>query len=208
MGDGALWVDTLSVKTGIAPILEIHSERIEALSINPMFAPGLGWNAKPVAVVPFRSGTKASRFLELLSSWGARIEMLSADRHDRITSTIQAATHAAVLAFGASLLSLEYDAEAALRLATPPHRILLGLLARMLAQNPEVYWDIQAHHPHATRVRSELISCLQRLDDASREPSPEHFDTLFGRLKDLLRSQQPELTDLARRLVNAVVQDR
>src|SRR5262245_53894789 len=38
MGKGALWVDTLSVKSGICALLE-RAPDVEVLSINPMFAP-------------------------------------------------------------------------------------------------------------------------------------------------------------------------
>src|ERR1700760_2286477 len=51
MPAGRLWLDTLSVKTEIVQALQSRAGHLEALSINPMFAPALGWADKPVAAV-------------------------------------------------------------------------------------------------------------------------------------------------------------
>ena len=55
MTEGTLWVDTLSVKTDITRALESSARRLEILSINPMFAPALGWKGRSVAVVKLSS---------------------------------------------------------------------------------------------------------------------------------------------------------
>jgi prephenate dehydrogenase len=204
MADGALWVDTLSVKGPIARAIEAHSPRLEILSINPMFAPALGWQGHAVAAVEFgQRGPKADFFIELLAQWGASVETVTAETHDRLTAALQVATHAAALAFGSALLELNYDVKAALRMATPPHRILLGLLHRIISQNAEVYWDIQAYHPHAAAVRQDLTESLKAMQSLAGRGDIGEFKRLFQDLRSLLGPCDEELTRLTNSLVAA-----
>jgi prephenate dehydrogenase len=209
MQDGALWVDTLSVKGPITTALKAQSTRLEILSINPMFAPALGWPGRPVAVVEQEHpGPKAQFFKDLLTAWGASIEIVSSEQHDRLTAALQAATHAAALAFGSALLSLNYDVKAALRLATPPHRILLGLLYRIACQNAEVYWDIQAYHPHATEARQQLRKGLDTIEALTKKGDLDGFKIMFQEIGALLGPSDRELQGLTQDLIAATQRPR
>lgn len=183
MARGALWIDTLSVKQNICGLLRRYKEKLELVSINPMFAPALGFDGNSVAFVEISGGPKSEEFARTLRSLGAIVEMLTPETHDRLTAAIQVATHAAILSFGAALLELDYDIEKGSAIATPPHRMLLSLLQRMSTANPEVYWDIQHHHPFAASVRESLSRALKTLDAAAREDSPREFQELFERLR-------------------------
>ena len=187
MPKGALWVDTLSVKQNICGILRRYEHKLELVSLNPMFAPALGFAGNSVAFVEISGGPKSEEFAHTLRSLGATVEMVTPETHDRLTAAIQVATHAAILTFGAALLELDYDVEKASALATPPHRQLLSLLQRLSTANPEVYWDIQHHHPYAASVRESLKRALTALDAAAREDSPRDLQQLFERLRHLLK---------------------
>jgi len=183
MSRGALWVDTLSVKQHICGLLRSYEEKLELVSINPMFAPSLGFAGHSVAFVEISGGPKSQDFTRTLRSLGATVEMVTPETHDRLTAAIQVATHAAILSFGAVLLELNYDVEKGLAIATPPHVTLLSLLNRLSAANPEVYWDIQHHHPHAASARESLSRAVKALDSAAREDSPREFQELFERIR-------------------------
>jgi prephenate dehydrogenase len=193
MSRGALWVDTLSVKQNICGLLRRYEEKLELISINPMFAPSLGFADHSVAFVKISGGPKCEDFARTLRSLGARVEMVTPDTHDRLTAAIQVATHAAILSFGAVLLELNYDIEKGLAIATPPHLTLLSLLNRVSAANPEIYWDIQHHHPHAVSVRESLNGAVRALDSAAREDSPRNFEELFERIRILCRFKETAL---------------
>jgi len=190
MSRGALWVDTLSVKQNICALLRKYEEKLELVSINPMFAPSLGFADHAVAFVEISGGPKSQEFAGTLRSLGATVEMVTPEMHDKLTAAIQVATHAAVLSFGMVLLELGYDVKKGLAIATPPHLMLLSLLNRIASANPEVYWDIQHHHPDATSVRERLSDAVRALDSAAREDSPREFQLLFERLQDLHNSQE------------------
>jgi prephenate dehydrogenase len=191
MSEGALWVDTLSVKQNICGLLRGYKQKLELVSINPMFAPALGFNGNSVAFVEISGGPKSDEFARILRSLGAHVEMVTPETHDRLTAAIQVATHAAILSFGMALLELDYDVEKGSALATPPHRLLLSLLQRLSAANPEVYWDIQHYHPQGALVRESLTRALTALDAAAGEDAPREFNELFVRLRQLLSNYSP-----------------
>jgi 4-amino-4-deoxyprephenate dehydrogenase len=201
MSKGSLWVDTLSVKSEIARALNRHNGQAELLSLNPMFAPDLGWTNNAVAAVQISPGPKTRAFCDLISSWGARVVPIGAAEHDQLTAATQVATHAAVLAFGHCLLHLDFDVEKATQLATPPHRLLLGLLQRITQNNPEVYWDIQTWHPHAEAVRRQLAAGINRLQKAATDHGRDAFDVLFTEIKTILDAERDTLDAWARQLV-------
>lgn len=187
MSRGALWVDTLSVKQDICGLLRDYKEKLELVSINPMFAPSLGFAGHSVAFVEISGGPKSEEFARTLRSLGATVEMVAPETHDKLTAAIQVATHAAILSFGAVLLELGYDVEEGRAIATPPHRMLLSLLHRVSSANPEVYWDIQHHHPDGAAVRESLSRAVRALDAAASEDTPREFQELFERIRNLLQ---------------------
>ena len=165
-GEDALVVETLSVKSGFAAVASTAPAGLQILGINPMFAPSLGMDGRPVAAVAHRSGARVDDFLHRIGTWGGRIVTVGADQHDRVAAATQALTHAAVLAFGSALASLDVDPALVEAVAPPPARTALALLARIAGGEPEVYWDVQAGNPYAGPARHALTTALTDLDTA------------------------------------------
>lgn len=190
---GALLVDTLSVKGAYLDRLSGARRDVECLSINPMFAPDIGWRGQNVAAVEARGGPACGRFVSMLRGWGASVTVMTAAEHDRVTAYTQVATHAALIAFGSALGAGGYDVSAALKVATPPHRLLLSLLARILLANPEVYWEIQHRNPLAGEVREGLRRGLSELEEAGASRTPAEFARLLGGIRDALGAEAESL---------------
>ncbi|RII13446.1 T-protein [Streptomyces sp. YIM 130001] len=182
----ALFADTLSVKAGVAERLRALAPGIQAVGLNPMFAPSLPLPGRPVAAATVTDGPAVRAFLALVAQWGARVVEVSAREHDTLTATQQAATHAAVLAFGLALKELGADVGALRATAPPPHRTLLELLARITSGAPEVYWDVQAGNPHAQDARRAVGHGLQRLGRAVASGDESQFEALFEELRATL----------------------
>ncbi len=171
MPNDALLVDTLSVKTGIFAVYESAQVTQQILSVNPMFAPSLGFAGHGAIVVTVSTGPRADRFLELLRSSGCRLLTMTADDHDRATAGLQAMTHAAILGFGLGLAELGHDVSRLAPVMPPPHRAMLGWLARMTGAAPETYRDIQAANPHAAAARAALTDAIANLSSAATDPA-------------------------------------
>jgi prephenate dehydrogenase len=176
---GALLVDTLSVKTGIAAALAAHAAHLEALSLNPMFAPALGFDGHAVAAVVVHDGPRARALLDAIGRRGGRV---------------------AVLAFGLALDELGVTVEDLSAVAPPPHLTLLALLARIAAGEPETYWDVQAGNPYARRARTALATGLATLVDAADHGTGDDFAEILERAHQSLGPDQDAYTRICEEL--------
>ena len=192
---GALLAETLSVKSAVARALASAAERyeLEALGVNPMFAPSLGFPGQPVIVVTVRGGERCRRLEILIDGHGGRLVSLPVQEHDRLTASLQVATHASVLAFGWALHTLGADIDVVTSAAPPPHRTLLALLARIVTGTREVYRDIQSAHPYAREARQALLDALVHLDDVAMTTPADGFDDMLEKIGGWLGNYQEQL---------------
>lgn len=209
MSAGSLWVDTLPIK-GQACAALAPATHIEALSTNPLFGPDLGFRGQNVAAVVVSGGPKTARFLRLMELAGARVTTMTADEHDRLTASVQVATHAALVLFGLTLQRLNPAGAASLSVSTPPHRLLLSLVGRIASAPPHVYWGIQHDHPQGPQVRSALLSAATDFDAIVASGDEQRFAACLDSLGAFLQSGQAELEVIARAAVTAAstVMDR
>ncbi|WP_425569948.1 prephenate dehydrogenase/arogenate dehydrogenase family protein [Rhodococcus olei] len=177
---GAVLVETLSVKSRFAAAVAASELAAEVVGVNPMFAPSLGLPGRAVAVVVHRGGPAVDRIVADLTGWGARVQVTTADRHDRWCAAMQALTHAAVLSFGLALADLDVDAAETESLAPPPHTVLSALLARITGGSPEVYRDVQVANPYAAPAREALARAMARLADVCGTGTEAEFAALLA----------------------------
>jgi prephenate dehydrogenase len=201
----ALLVDTLSVKSRFDAALRESALRGGAVGINPMFAPSLGPEGRPVAAVTYLDGPGVEWFLSALSGWGSSVVRLDAEHHDRLTAATQALTHAGVLAFGLALADLGVDGAELTAVGTPPHLVSLALLARVGGGVPEVYRDIQAGNPYAGDARRALAAALATLTDTVEQGSEDDFAALMSRATSLLGDRSEPLARLCADLFTDLV---
>lgn len=205
VGPDAVVVDTLSVKDRWFRLVTRTHDRPAVISINPMFAPSLGFAGRPVAVVELPSPVShhdrwSTWFRRVLAATGCRPVPVKANDHDRLTAGLQVATHAAVLAFGATMVELGLDLDQVRALAPPPHQTMLALLARIVAGEPHVYHDIQHGHPLAGETRAAMVTGMQRLDAAAAVADPAAYVAFIEPIADLVAGSAPPLTDVCSRL--------
>ena len=206
----ALIADTLSVKSTVVPALHaaaMIAGEAEALSLNPMFAPALGFAGHPVASVVVRDGQRGRALCDLIEQWGARVVTVTADQHDRVSAASQALTHAAVIAFGAALAELDVDIADLDRMGPPPHTALLSLLARIASGAPEVYWDVQAANPHAPAARRALARGVSQLTGVVEDGDRAAFGDLLDRLCGVLGPLQGAYRERSAHALRAMTTD-
>jgi len=156
-----LLVETLSVQSAIAA--RLRDAPCQVLGVNILFAPSLDAHGRGIALIDIRHGEAVEAMIAMLTKTGARLVRLAAEEHDRAMASVQALTHAAIIAFGTALRD-HADIDRLLAVATPPHRMLLGLLARIATGPPEVYLDIQHANPYARDARRALAAAAAGLD--------------------------------------------
>lgn len=198
---GALLADTLSVKTSFAQAALAAAAPVELCSLNPMFAPSLGFAGRAVLAVELGPGPRSRALLGLLRERAHVVTVPDAEAHDRATAALQVATHASVLAFGLALAQLGVDLETLLPAAPPPFLAQLALLARIADGAPETYADVQRANPFAAATRAALADALSRLDVAARDPDPHAIEASIAAATAPLGDHAEALAALATALL-------
>ena len=140
-----------------------HAPDRERLSLHPLFAPR---NAPGnVAAVHDAAGPVTDGLRAALSAAGNRVFDTTAPEHDAAMETVQAAAHAAVLAYGLARESVRPE------FSTPVSRRLDDLVATVTGSGPRVYRDVQRTFDGASRV-AEAARLVAEADD-------EAFDRLY-----------------------------
>ncbi|MFC7177623.1 prephenate dehydrogenase/arogenate dehydrogenase family protein [Halosegnis marinus] len=140
----------------------------ERVSTHPLFAPG---NAPgTVAVVTDAPGERTEAALDALAAAGNDLFETTAAEHDRAMETVQAKTHAAVLAFALA------GEEVPQPFHTPVSGPLSDLADAVVSGDPRVYAEIQARFDGAERV----AEAAERLAEAD----PEAFADLFAEARE------------------------
>lgn len=132
----AALIDLAGVMAGPVAAMTEHAPDRERVSLHPLFAPA---NAPGrIAVVPASTGPRTDEVRDALRAQGNTLFETTSAEHDRAMQTVQAKTHAAILAF-----ALAADTDVPEQFGTPIYESLDELAREMTSGTPRVYADIQ-----------------------------------------------------------------
>ncbi|WP_276257525.1 prephenate dehydrogenase/arogenate dehydrogenase family protein [Haloglomus litoreum] len=144
------------METAVTALADAAPDR-ERASFHPLFAP----DNEPgnCAVVVDRGGPAVRAIREALADRGNRVFDTTPAEHDRAMATVQARTHAAVLAFGLAAEDVPEEFH------TPVSEPLADLVANVTGGNPDVYAEIQAAFEGADAVADAARRVAEVADD-------------------------------------------
>jgi prephenate dehydrogenase len=180
LGKDQLLCDLTSLKAG--PVEAMLRSRAQVLGMHPLFGPTVpSLHSQTVILTPARCGTPlASRIPEILRAEGADLVVMDPDAHDRLMAIIQGLTHFGNLCMADAIRRSGTDLATALGATSPVYRIQMGLIGRLLSQDPALYGDILQLNPHVPAVLAsfdEAVSDLRRRVEGGELPSfVEFFD--------------------------------
>jgi prephenate dehydrogenase len=185
-GRNSLVVDFLSEKHSFAQLMQREVPDSESVGIHPLFAPSAGWKDQNVLVNPRDiTSPKAVTLIRQLEAWGAIVHYCDAREHDQLMSFVQVAVHAVLIAYAGFLVAGNVNFSLLDRVSTPASRIIWAMLARILGNDPAVYWEIQANNATAKDTRGALIRSVQSLNEIIQNDCRASFDETFQKLRDL-----------------------
>jgi prephenate dehydrogenase len=156
---------------------------LERVSLHPLFAAS---NAPgSIAVVPDAPGPVTDRLRDALSAAGNDCFETTAEEHDDAMRTVQARTHAAILAFG---LAADDVPE---QFHTPISEGLFDLLDEVTANDADVYADIQRAFDGA----EDVAVAAERLAEADPETFVDLYRSANPRNRVENRDDADEATD-------------
>jgi len=133
-------VDFFSEKAAFLAMLSDFHRTDFHIGIHPLFAPSINWEKQNVIVTPREVHHPVSlELIRQIKNWGSKIYFCDADEHDKLMNVVQVGVHAAVIAYASFLNSQNINFEILNAISTPPARMMLAMIARMIANNPSVY---------------------------------------------------------------------
>lgn len=197
-----LIVETLTIKTNFAQLLENYQIAQMIVGINPMFSGDLDPKNRSVVSVVHRNGLLVDEFYLLLRKWQINIYTMTAAEHDRTMSIVQSQVHILVLAFGMIINNSNMDIANLVKIAPPPFQLILLQLARMTQNHPDVYWEIQAKNPYSAELRQHLKTVLTHLENMIAKGDQQSFHEMLSVFKTKIIKQIPFFSEACPKVFN------
>ncbi len=180
-----LWLDITSLKSDV--MTAMLASEADVMGLHPLCGPDLpNWNGQTVAVCYGRVQNPSwETFLfGILKSLKANYYVTDPVEHDRIMAYVQALPHALSMIMMGALESMEEHGLSVSEIehyATPPYRLAVAAMSRILAAHPELYADIQILNRRHTldvldRVHQQAGRLLQEVSDGARDQIVERLN--------------------------------
>lgn len=157
MKSGALLFDFCSVKTPVEKELRALSESnryIELASIHPMHGPRVqSISGYPVACIAVKGGKKLGQIKKFFAKSGAKFFYTTSREHDEVISVVLGLVHYSQFVSAGVINDLGIEFKKTLKFRSPNYSLFLGLMARVVLQNPELYAQIQLSNPYNKKMR-------------------------------------------------------
>jgi prephenate dehydrogenase len=177
--ESQLWMDITSVKQG--PVEAMLKSKAEVLGLHPMCAPTVETLKGQVMMICEARLDKWQDFAQsFLEKTQATIKKITPKEHDHQMAVVQDLPHASILVMAAALRKLDTNIQDSLSATSPFYRIVWSLMSRILAQNPNLYADIQFHNPQAPLILKQLEDEIRSFREAIENGDREHFMQEFA----------------------------
>ena len=160
--EGCLVMDVSSVKLGVVEkVLERLPERVEYLSVHPLFGPATRKLAgNRIVLIPIRGESYLDGLKALFEDAGLKVVFSTPEEHDRIMAFIQVAHHLSYLSLALTLW--ERDSEIVRDYATRSLRRTLRMF-RSLSGNLRVIREIAGSNSYGGEAAEALKASIDRL---------------------------------------------
>ncbi len=158
-----LWLDITSLKT--KPVEAMLKSKASVIGLHPMCAPtGQSWKGQTVVACVERCDHRWEDWMiELLLKFKANVKFTTPIIHDKTMALVQVLPHFGQLASASTIRKMEASLTETLEFTSPFYRIAYSLMGRILAQNPELYFDIQTLNPYTPMVLRTFANQVRRL---------------------------------------------
>lgn len=178
VGDRAL----VSIASLMGPSAEaLAGVPAEAICAHPVFGPTVtGTASLPVVVAPVRGERWSQWLVQTLRAAGLSVHVSTPQAHDTKMALVQAMVHSLYVALCQTLCAAELPPPEALPWSSPTMHLQLGLAARILSQDAELYADLVVDNPRAPEGLELLSSKLQHLAALARAGDRAGFIAAFA----------------------------
>jgi prephenate dehydrogenase len=171
--------DLTSLK--MRPVEAMLRSSAEVIGLHPMFGPGVvSLRGQTIIACPVRCRRASEEMiLGAFTRQGARVVTASPEAHDRMMAVIQGLVHFSTLCMADTMRRSEINIGDALQCTSPVYRIEMGLIGRLLGQNPDLYADMLTMNPFVPPVLRELHQAMEYLEEVVQRGDRDAFRTCF-----------------------------
>ncbi|MGA2934960.1 MAG: prephenate dehydrogenase/arogenate dehydrogenase family protein [Methanomicrobiales archaeon] len=189
-----LLCDLTSLKEG--PVKAMVASKAQVLGTHPLFGPTVSsLRNQTIILTPARCGGALSlRLPEILRDEGANLVVMTPEAHDRLMAVIQGLTHFGNLCMADAIRRTGTDLAAALNATSPVYRIQMGLIGRLLSQDPTLYGDMLQMNPYVPDVLSAFGGAAADLRGLVESGDLTSFTEFFERLAGMYRPHGEQAT--------------
>jgi prephenate dehydrogenase len=172
--------DLTSLK--MEPVQAMLQSHAEVIGLHPMFGPNIpSLKGQTIIACPARcSRETGDTILGMLERQGAHITITTPEEHDRMMAIIQGLTHFSTLCLAETMRRMGTDIDHALKCTSPIYRIEMGLIGRLLGQDPDLYGDLLTMNPFIPPMLAEFKQATLLLDEIIRKGDKKAFRAFFS----------------------------
>jgi prephenate dehydrogenase len=190
--------DLTSLKTD--PVDAMLASRAEVIGLHPMFGPTVpSLLRQTIIMCPERCREETrERLVKIFEREGARVTTSTPLEHDRIMAVVQGLTHFVTLSMAETMRRSGISPERTEEFTSPVYQIELGLVGRLLSQDPELYADMLCMNPFVPEVLRLCNEAVKDLSATVIKGDTEGFTRLFRQNADDFgeyRERSQEFTD-------------
>ena len=178
--DDQVICDLTSLK--MDPVEAMLASRASVIGLHPMFGPTVRSLAgQTIIATPARASEETlASFLAIFEREGARITCTTAEEHDRMMAVVQGLTHCITLTVAETMRRLEMTPEETMPYRSPVYQIEMGLVGRLLSQDPDLYGDILMQNPFVRPVLAACEEAIVHIRQVIDGQDTEAFSSLFS----------------------------
>jgi prephenate dehydrogenase len=95
-------------------------------------------------------------------------------------SIVQGLTHFAYISIAVTLERFQVDVKESRRFASPVYSLMLDMIARIVSQNPYMYYAIQTQNHYIAEVHKQFFSTIEELNDIITQNDQEKFVSVMS----------------------------
>jgi len=201
-----LIMDLTSLKRD--PVNEMLKSKASVIGLHPMFNQTNPIHGQTVIMTPARPGKWFTIIKNIFQKQGAKVKILEADEHDKIMAIVQSLVHFADIAFGETLNSVKIPVKEYLEYASPSSELKMAFVARILAQDPELYGSIQLQNPHTLKILQRYAYSIQKLLEINQKKDLRKFKIYFKNAGKKIQKYKAQAFDETNYMIHSILEKR
>jgi len=181
-----LLMDLCSLKEKITSVMAL-STKAGVIGVHPLFGPGAASMAgQNIILCPQRGKHWLEWLKEMFTDAGATVTQTDPATHDRNMALVQGLNHFLSITLGSLLEQTGTRPQELLLFTTPAFRVKMDLMARLFAQNLDMFRDLVSENPHVMDLLNTFFHTARDTAKTLCQAEPDASLAFMERIQEFL----------------------